>query len=131
MICPNQGSAAGEQLKFREPWIFGRINLCTAAVHRLEPSQDCFIRMFVQTRPQCRVKATCRTDVVERPAPLKDRPKGVDASRQLIDRLRQGNYPGDLRKVSVGRASGEQAKPGRCGTRVRIPITDPGSFART
>ena len=33
MVCADQGGAAGEQLKFRDPWILGRIDLCAAAVH--------------------------------------------------------------------------------------------------
>jgi hypothetical protein len=33
----DQRNAAGEQLKFGDPWILGRVNLCAAAMHRLQP----------------------------------------------------------------------------------------------
>ena len=53
----------------------------------------------------------------------------LDASGQLIDRLRKRDHAGDLWEISVCRASGEQAKPGRCIASVRIPVANPGSFA--
>lgn len=52
-------------------------------------------------------------DVFERRTSLQDRPESLDTPRKFVDCLGQGDYTRDLRKIGVGRASGEQSKPVR------------------